>query len=207
MLVRNKAKAARQLRQLLSHRGCSNSTRRQVNRLTLKLISKTKKKEVVGAYRLPWREWRGGAGCALMGQKTADMASAVAVMQHLHGSFPVEDEPIDMMYREGVGPYVITNDDIAENVIKIPPCVPKQAKVFERSEHPQAVMITVTTMEKPYIIADESKQTKTPAAAAVPKAASKKGDAAKRNGATTAVAGSKQKASADENNGSGSTSN
>ena len=100
-------------------------------------------KEVVGACKVPWREWRGGASCALMGQKQSDMASAVAVMQLVHGRIPVEDEPIDMMYREGVGPYVITNDDIEENVIKIPPCVPKQSKVLERSEHPQAVMITV----------------------------------------------------------------
>ena len=75
------------------------------------------------------------------GALEADKASAVAALHNLHESFSVEDEPIGIMNLGGKIS-VATTDKVAEEIIWLPPCIPKQSKVYERSEHPLAVEIT-----------------------------------------------------------------
>jgi hypothetical protein len=114
------------------------------------------------ATSLPWREWRNLSQD--MGATEADHASAVAALQHLHAMFPVEDEHIDVMLKDDKI-YVCANQDVDTHSISLPPCIPKQSKVHERSEHPHAVKFVMKTLRKDYVIADESE----PAVAAKPK--------------------------------------
>ena len=131
-------------------------------------------KASVEVAKVPWREWRAGAGCAVLGQNAADMAASVAVLQHLHESYPVEDEPIDIEYKEGSGWYVVATEDTAAGGVWLPPCVPQRAKVSEETEHPSAVKLTVSTMDKPYVIANLSNDEKTHAAPTATKAKMKR---------------------------------
>ena len=87
-----------------------------------------------------WRQWRQTAR-AYQGALEADKASAVAALHSLHESFMVEDEPIEIMNLGGKIS-VATIDNVAEEVIWLPPYMPKQSKVYERSEHPLTVKIT-----------------------------------------------------------------
>jgi len=106
------------------------------------------------ATSLPWREWRKFS--QEMGATEADQASAVAALQHLHAMFPVEDEYIDVMSMDGKVVYVCTDRDVEKHSICLPPCIPKQSKVYERSEHPHAVKCVIKTLRKDYVIAEES---------------------------------------------------
>ena len=98
-------------------------------------------------YNMPWRQWRQTAR-ASQGALEADKASAVAALHNLHESFSVEDEPIEIM-NIGGKISVVTSDKVAKEIIWLPPCIPKQSKVYERSEDPLAVMITSHTSGQP----------------------------------------------------------
>jgi hypothetical protein len=120
------------------------------------------------------------------------MASAVAALQGIHANLPVEAEKIDVMWSANLQT-VITNSDVDARAIYLPPCVPKQSRVLERSEQQNAVKITVTTMDKPYVLPDQTN----PETAVVPKVPKK--------GKSAAVAGEKQTGSV--GNGKASSSN
>jgi hypothetical protein len=88
---------------------------------------------------LPWQEWR--EAHLDMGALEADKAAAVAVMHDLHYGWKVEAgirmEYVDKEVR------VIATADIAEGAVMLPLCVPKQSKVFDKSDHPLAVTLEV----------------------------------------------------------------
>ena len=93
------------------------------------------------AHKLPWREWRSGIGSSL-GQTEADKSAAVAILHGLHGCFAVDLEPIEVWQQEG-NTFVTATRKAKAYDIMLPPCVPKQSKVLERSEHPHAVGINL----------------------------------------------------------------
>ena len=92
---------------------------------------------------LPWREWYQGTG-SQMSENTADKAALVAVLQGLHKSYPVDGEPVDVMQLAGRN-FVIATRPVKAETILLPPCVPKQSLVLERSEHPLAIKMMVVT--------------------------------------------------------------
>jgi hypothetical protein len=125
-------------------------------------FKKKEEKQETGAIPLPWREWRSTA--EKMGAKEADHAIAVVALQHLHAMFYVEDESIDVMSM-GDKVYVCTIRDVEKHSICLPPCIPRQSKVFEKTEHPNAVKVVIKTLRKDYVIAQGSES----AVAAKPK--------------------------------------
>ena len=97
--------------------------------------------------KLPWRQWRSQGGSSL-GDKEADKAAAVAVLNSLHANFAVDLEPIEMWQQAGHGDkagrsYVTATRIASPGEIMLPPCVPKQSTVLERSEHPYTVEIAL----------------------------------------------------------------
>ena len=94
---------------------------------------------------LPWREWY--QHNVELGALEADQASAVAVLHNLHESFDITLQPIEIMCLNKEA-FVVAKTDCPPNLICLPPCVPKQCKVFCQSEHPAAVNVSVQVMNK-----------------------------------------------------------
>jgi hypothetical protein len=103
--------------------------------------------------KLPWREWRSGMGTSL-GQTEADQSAAVAVLHGLHVGIPVEHQPIEVWQKmdgqkmdgqQMVGGCIVVTatGKVEPRAIVLPPCVPNQSKVHERSEHPHAVALKI----------------------------------------------------------------
>ena len=80
-----------------------------------------------------------------MGDTEADKAAAVVFLNSLHGTYEVDLEPIEMWQHAGRN-YVTATCIAKPGDIMLPPCVPKQSKVLERSEHPHAVEMTVRAL-------------------------------------------------------------
>ncbi len=89
--------------------------------------------------KLPWRAWR--LHSESLGAMEADKASAVAALHNLHEKYDVSSEPIECWQLEKVN-CVVATKKVEANAIWLPPCVPKQSKVLERTEHPYAVKLT-----------------------------------------------------------------
>ena len=82
---------------------------------------------------------------AILGEKEASRASAVAVLQALHAHHAIEELPIDVLTseegREAV--HVVAVGPAAESGVVLAPCVPKRSQVVETASHPHAVRIVV----------------------------------------------------------------
>ena len=90
---------------------------------------------------LPWRLWHKNSRHEL-GAREADKASAVTALHVLHESYDVTMQPIDvLLLSDGKTHNVVTNREVDQHDICLPPCVPKQSKVSEESDHPKAVKI------------------------------------------------------------------
>jgi hypothetical protein len=96
-------------------------------------------KDLIGRIQLPWREW--WEECASLGAMAADKDAAVAMLHGLHENFDVVSQKIDVLYEEK-HPLVVTTAKVSAMEIMLPPCVPKQSKVIETTDHPYAVNLT-----------------------------------------------------------------
>jgi hypothetical protein len=77
----------------------------------------------------------------------ADKASAVAVLHGLHERFDVASQSIEVWHNEKENrTFVVAACKVGANAIVLPPCVPKQSKVLDRTEHPYAVKMTMNVM-------------------------------------------------------------
>ena len=94
---------------------------------------------------LPFREWL--INNAEMGASEADKGAAVAVLHNLHDTFDVSSQKVDVVFLRGV--YVVATDTVPPAGILLPPCVPKQSKVFDKSDHPCAVPMDGKTLPGP----------------------------------------------------------
>ena len=94
--------------------------------------------------KLPWREWYGGIGSNL-GELEAERAVALTVLEGLHRTFDVASEPVDVW--QGASHIFVTAQRTAKpNDIMLPPCVPKQMKVYTTSEHPFTLPMKITSL-------------------------------------------------------------
>ncbi len=93
--------------------------------------------------KLPWRAWI--ENNASLGALEADRSSAVAALQNLHENYDMKDVPIELLTAAGKI-CVVTTRNVKKGIIMLPPCVPKQSKVFDRTEHPHAVRFTAKVM-------------------------------------------------------------
>ena len=96
-------------------------------------------KESNGRIALPWREWWGQS--ASLGAMAADKDAAVAMLHGLHENFDVVSQKIDVLFEEK-HQLVVTTTNVSAMEIMLPPCVPKQSKVVETTDHPYAVSLT-----------------------------------------------------------------
>ena len=91
---------------------------------------------------LPWRQWHREN---TLGALEADKASAVAVLHGLHENFDVTRAPIEIIYVNNK-PKVVATQNVEKDGIWLPPCVPKQSRVLESSEHSSAVTLHVSVL-------------------------------------------------------------
>ncbi len=75
----------------------------------------------------------------------ADKAAAVAVLHSLHENYDATSQEIELWHVEKHS-IVVATTEVAVGGILLPPCVPKQSKVAERTEHPHAVRLISKVM-------------------------------------------------------------
>ena len=97
---------------------------------------------------LPWRKWHKENA---LGTLEADRAAAVAVLHGLHENFDVTTQAIDIIYTARTDsshskPNVVALKTIEAGALWLPACVPKQSRVVETSENPNAVPLRVTVL-------------------------------------------------------------
>ena len=97
---------------------------------------------------LPWRQWHKQN---TLGALEADRAAAVAVLHGLHQNFDVTTQDIDIIYTNRTHlahsrPKVVALKAIESESIWLPACTPKQSRVYESSENPNAVSLFVTVL-------------------------------------------------------------
>jgi hypothetical protein len=99
-------------------------------------------------FKLPWREWRAGIASSLANAE-AEKTSAVAVLHTLHTTYDVTKEPIDVWTNHKGICYVTAQTKTDPGVIRLPPCISKTCKVYDRSEHPHAVQMSLEVRGNP----------------------------------------------------------
>ena len=97
---------------------------------------------------LPWRQWHKQN---TLGALEADRAAAVAVLHGLHQNFDVTTQDIDIIYTNRTQlshsrPKVVALKAIESESIWLPACSPKNSRVYEASENPNAVSLFVTVL-------------------------------------------------------------
>ena len=97
------------------------------------VIKETKRDVLV----LPWRKWHKQN---TLGALEADKAAAVAVMHGLHENYDVTTQDIDIVSINN-RPKVFALNTVESQSIWLPACVPKQSRVSESSENPNAVTL------------------------------------------------------------------
>jgi len=117
-------------------------TGRQLNRQVdfTAPVEAPKAKEPVA---LPWRQWYQQS--QTMGALEADKLTAVAVLSNIHENFDVATQQVDVLEHESKT-RVVAASDVEAKRIMLPPCVPRQSKVFDKSEHPFAVRVKTQVM-------------------------------------------------------------
>ena len=94
---------------------------------------------------VPWREWLTGAVAKTMDDEQSHMAAIQLVLKSLHVCGGAEAASIDVCIEVGSGRRLVTaSADLAPGSLVLPPCVPKTAKAYNKSLHPQRVAIVVT---------------------------------------------------------------
>jgi hypothetical protein len=101
-----------------------------------------------GCYPLPWRDWLASNSHHSLGVTEVGIGSAVAAMHHLHATFDTDSQKIDLS-SEGNVITVRVNCDVEAGSIVLPPCIPMQARLVLKTEHPNAVKIVVNEFLKP----------------------------------------------------------
>ena len=91
---------------------------------------------------LPWRKWHKHN---TIGALEADKAAAVAVMHGLHENYDVTTQDIDIVSINN-RPKVFALKTVESQSIWLPACVPKQSRVCELSENPNAVTLSLTVL-------------------------------------------------------------
>jgi hypothetical protein len=99
---------------------------------------------------MPWRIWLDSASSKDLAANAAAMSAVAQVLHMLHLDRKVRDDPFDVFYdtsRKTL--HVRVTEDVEALCFALPPCIPKQSRVLERSEHPLRVPITVVRRTVP----------------------------------------------------------
>ena len=107
---------------------------------------------------MPWREWLGGCG-STMGNKQADMASAVAALHCVHTEFRVANQPVEVWLVEG-RTRVTATSNVTAGELMLPPCNPHKMYLYETSVHPFAAEITMSVMKSTEKLLEPSQKQK-----------------------------------------------
>lgn len=121
--------------------GFNETTGAQLNvQVSAQASTQSREKDGLTPQRLPWREWRTGAGKS-MGDVEADMGSAVAVLHSIHTNFAAQG-PIEV-WQLSAKVFVTATYASPPGEVLLPPCVPKGSKVYASTVHPNAVEISL----------------------------------------------------------------
>jgi hypothetical protein len=142
---RSHEETMRTIRMGISGQELSTSTKKAAFSKNQQLDFEKEKEKKIAIYKLPWKEWclhKDG-----LGAMEADKASAVAVLHALHERFDVASQSIEVLHNEKENrTFVVAACKVAANAIVLPPCVPKQSKVLDRTDHPYAVKMIMHVM-------------------------------------------------------------
>ena len=128
-------------------------------------VKATKAKQVHRVI-IPWTEWLTGAVAKTMDDEQSHMAAIQLVLKSLHVRGGVETASIDVSIDVGSNRRLVTaSADLAPGSLVLPPCVPKTARAYKTSVHPQRVAIVVT--EKSAVAAPQPNMRATSKKAAV----------------------------------------
>ena len=89
---------------------------------------------------LPWRDWI--VDNKVLGCVESDKAATVVCMHSIHENFDVVSQQIDVLLTD-TRISVVALAAVAEKGLRLPPCIPKQSRVLDTSEHPWAVSVLV----------------------------------------------------------------
>jgi hypothetical protein len=78
----------------------------------------------------------------VLGCVESDKAATVVCMHSIHENFDVVSQQIDVLMT-GHNISVVALTAVAEKGLRLPPCIPKQSRVLDTSEHPWAVSVLV----------------------------------------------------------------
>ena len=116
---------------------------------------------------VPWAEWLTGGVAKSMDDEPSHMAAIQLVLKALHARGGAETASIDVCIDVGTNRRLVTaSADLAPGDLALPPCVPKTAKAYKNSVHPQRVAIVVT--EKSAVAGPQLRATAKKAAVAAP---------------------------------------
>ena len=92
---------------------------------------------------LPWKSWHEAQ--PNMALDDADKASVVTTLENIHRLWDISDVKLEVFFREGTKTSVTAEANMQARALMLPPCVPKQCKVFDATnEHHLAVQVSVT---------------------------------------------------------------
>jgi hypothetical protein len=78
----------------------------------------------------------------VLGCVESDKAATVVCMHSIHENFDVVSQQIDVLLTD-TRISVVALAAVAEKGLRLPPCIPKQSRVLDASEHPWAVSVLV----------------------------------------------------------------
>ena len=106
------------------------------------------------------RAWHERQSTRELGSLAADKCSAIAARLNLREDFDVMKQCIKM-WKKGRDIYVTTVFQKETGEICLPPCVPRQQMIYDKSEDEKAVRITVKPMHDPTVATKQrNKQTR-----------------------------------------------
>ncbi len=103
---------------------------------------------------LPWRDWI--VDNKVLGCVESDKAATVVCMHSIHENFDVVSQQIDVLLTDA-RISVVALAAVAEKGLRLPPCIPKQSRVLDASEHPWAVSVLVQ-VKRPVLDLSEKTQ-------------------------------------------------
>ena len=103
---------------------------------------------------LPWRDWI--VDNKVLGCVESDKAATVVCMHSIHENFDVVSQQIDVLLTD-TRISVVALAAVAEKGLRLPPCIPKQSRVLDASEHPCAVSVLVQ-VKRPVLDLSEKTQ-------------------------------------------------
>ena len=106
---------------------------------------RSKTAQEVDISTIPWKEWIQGSVARQLGEKQAQMAAIVVVLNSLHVRGKIHQAPIEVFIDWQTKRNVVrASEDLPAGSLALPPCVPQTSRVYDKSCHPHRVPVTVS---------------------------------------------------------------